>query len=480
MLNPENDIENIYRDLAANYPLKVNEAGWEEFEQKLDHASQQPANLSQNTGGVYKRIINMYRFWVAAVVILVAFTGILLHVKHANKQENPVPVASSPKDSAGKNSVTENKEDSTHMPVKPLKQALLQPGDVRGVTTKNDVGEKSLANKLNIVAGSNENKQERQGSENAASNNKSKKVNDATAIEENDLTSQHITIAGNNVTTGDTGKLILKTTGGHIASAQDDSTNSLLPGEIDLANHLQNNFQHDSVSTIDTQENTSVATIKEEKGKEGKKKLVIKIKTLPHKYFYLGVVAGPDINSVKMQHIDCAGLSSGIIAGVQLSPKVSIETGLFYEVKKYYSSGQYVNKQKLGYTDPDDVLKSVDAHGKFLEIPVIVGVNFANRNRHNFSISAGLSSYFTANENYELLYHRQSGQGRMEDRESREWENSFFSAIPLSVGYQLRLNTHNILRIEPYVKLPLYGIGKISLPVISSGIYINITHAFFK
>ena len=103
-----------------------------------------------------------------------------------------------------------------------------------------------------------------------------------------------------------------------------------------------------------------------------------------------------------------------------------------------------------------------------------------HRKKHNFFFTAGFSSYFTGNEKYELAYKHRTGNERTEDEESEEWHSNFFSTIPLSIGYQLRLNTHNMLRIEPYAKLPLYGIGKVALPVISSGVYINFTHAFFK
>lgn len=61
---------------------------------------------------------------------------------------------------------------------------------------------------------------------------------------------------------------------------------------------------------------------------------------------------------------------------------------------------------------------------------------------------------------------------------SSEPANYFFSIFQLSAGYEFAVNGKTKIRIEPYVKMPLQGIGIGSLPISSTGLYLGITHSF--
>ena len=53
-----------------------------------------------------------------------------------------------------------------------------------------------------------------------------------------------------------------------------------------------------------------------------------------------------DLSSVKFQSVKQAGFSLGFLAGYRLSKKFSIETGLLWDKKYYYSVGEYFDTEK--------------------------------------------------------------------------------------------------------------------------------------
>ena len=54
----------------------------------------------------------------------------------------------------------------------------------------------------------------------------------------------------------------------------------------------------------------------------------------------------------------------------------------------------------------------------------------------------------------------------------------FAAAIDLSIGYEFNIQKNRSLRMEPYLQIPLKGIGVGIMPVTSTGLHIGYT--FFK
>ena len=50
----------------------------------------------------------------------------------------------------------------------------------------------------------------------------------------------------------------------------------------------------------------------------------------------------------------------------------------------------------------------------------------------------------------------------------------------MSFGYEYKIKNKFRLRIEPYLNLPLSGIGKSKEPVLSKGIYFGLLYNFHK
>jgi len=51
----------------------------------------------------------------------------------------------------------------------------------------------------------------------------------------------------------------------------------------------------------------------------------------------------------------------------------------------------------------------------------------------------------------------------------------WFSVVNLSVGFEQKIGRIGNLRLEPYLRIPLKGMGTGSLPIMSAGLNIGIT-----
>jgi hypothetical protein len=108
------------------------------------------------------------------------------------------------------------------------------------------------------------------------------------------------------------------------------------------------------------------------------------------------------------------------------------------------------------------------------EIPVNIRFDFATKKNHGFFAKTGLSSYLMTSENYTFNYAGMPPYPLKND----SLQNNIFSILQISGGYERVISDKTKIRVEPYVKIPLEGIGKGDMPITSFGIYLGITHSF--
>jgi hypothetical protein len=197
------------------------------------------------------------------------------------------------------------------------------------------------------------------------------------------------------------------------------------------------------------------------------------VKTIANKGFYIGFIVGPDISSVDFQSVKQSGFTLGVTVGYRFNKKLSAETGLLFDKKYYYSDGTHYKNQQPGY-----MIISVDGNCNMFEIPLLLRYDFASGKNHGFFAKAGFSSYLMTKQNYSA-----NSEYNGMPPQSFAWSNSndkgyFLSVVQLSGGYEFSISGKTKIQIEPYVKIPLQGIGQGSMPISSAGIYFGITHSF--
>ena len=175
-----------------------------------------------------------------------------------------------------------------------------------------------------------------------------------------------------------------------------------------------------------------------------------------------------------MQSIKKVGYNFGLLLGYSFNSRWAIETGIYYDRKKYYTDGEYFSKEKqprLYYYD----IKTVDGFCDMWEIPLNVRYNFSRGDKMNWFATGGLSNYLMTGETYSF-----SGSSPMNPNWHQTWPYKtpykyWFSILDLSVGYEQRLGKIGNLRLEPFVRIPLTGVGTGSLSIMSAGLNIGIT-----
>ena len=197
------------------------------------------------------------------------------------------------------------------------------------------------------------------------------------------------------------------------------------------------------------------------------------------KRFYAGLMGGIDATTVKLQRMENAGHDLGVLLGYSFNKKWSIETGIFRDKKYYYSDGEYFNTSKI-YMPVNSKITTVDGNCTMWEVPLSVHYNLKSSASRTWFVTGGVSSYIMKGENYKYVYYY-SATGQ-----SREWNSSYnnasnhlISVAQVSGGYTHQLGKIGDLRIEPYLKLPLRGVGIGSMPLQSAGVHIGITKRLF-
>jgi hypothetical protein len=194
-----------------------------------------------------------------------------------------------------------------------------------------------------------------------------------------------------------------------------------------------------------------------------------------HSHGYIGVFGAPDFSTVRFQPLKGVGTTFGMLLGYSFNERWAVETGLSLDRKSYYTSGEYFNTKKV--TMPPGYTKLLNADGTcyMWEIPVNVRYNFNTSPRMKWFATAGLSTYLMTSEEYSYEAANWSSTPTEGYWNIHKPSQYWFSIVNLSAGFEQRVGKIGNLRLEPYVRIPLSGIGTGSLPILSAGVNIGFT-----
>jgi len=193
-------------------------------------------------------------------------------------------------------------------------------------------------------------------------------------------------------------------------------------------------------------------------------------------YLYAGMLASPDISFIHGQKSSPVGVSAGIIVGYAFNKHLSAETGILYDKKNYYTKGQYFDKDRIAWFKQHPDIKVIDVQGncKMIEIPINVRYSFINKNKNSVYAVAGLSTYFMGRENYNYNLDDWGSQYPKATGYNNHIKN-WFSIMNVGVGYERKIGTKTAFRIEPFIKLPVSGVGSGNINITSTGLYLGVT-----
>ncbi|WP_316813929.1 outer membrane beta-barrel protein [Pedobacter heparinus] len=255
-----------------------------------------------------------------------------------------------------------------------------------------------------------------------------------------------------------------------LLSAESDSLNRMLAGKISTPSVPEPEPKIDSVSTglpgTDVLP-AAVATI-------GKKQKTTGRRIWP---LSLSLSAGPEFNSSGAMLGGKTGFSAGFGFGIHMTKRITLQTGLTYS-RKDYAADNYEYKFKS--VRAMDVISRVDASCAVLEIPLQLAYTVLDDAQKSIDLNVGMSSYFMLKEDY--IYRYNAGSG-IADRlqEYRNQNQHYLGVADLSATYYIKLKKEGLrLGLEPYVKIPLTGVGEGKVNLKSSGISLKLRYDLGK
>ncbi|MEO6639518.1 MAG: outer membrane beta-barrel protein [Ginsengibacter sp.] len=437
MQNLENDMDELFQRAADNYPLKNGEGDWESVAKRIADKPGPSATLTAPKNNSTKKI--------TALFLLLFIGGISWFVFQHYQQwtEAAVPgknvLADNIKKAESKTSATEKNNESN-----------------AGRNTSTVTYKKDKSNRNNGVGLSgNRIANAETGNVNKPVSSSIKKTNTGTKK----------TLGGENSNNGSP----VESNNNFSSEEETDQKNIDNPpaeNEISVDAILLKNNGKEELSAAGNAE-SAVAHNEKKKPKASqdfRKK----------KGIYVGLVAGTDFSKVHAGSFDHSGVNAGIIAGYRFNKKISLESGINWDKKYYTSDGKTFRMDKIASTMPSGmVINNLESNNSFVEIPLKMKFDFFTKGNNNLFVSGGVSAYIITRE--KNMYHVTYNGDNKDILGVYEKNNYGLPAVAnISLGYEKTVFKNFDIRIEPYLKIPLRGMGVGSLPVTSAGLQIGI------
>jgi hypothetical protein len=240
-----------------------------------------------------------------------------------------------------------------------------------------------------------------------------------------------------------------------------DSSDKAAMITSDSALIVQKNITNDSTGASTS---TSKATKKKSAGT-----------LMPYKGFVIGVIGGPDVSKVNGTGTDKRGFNVGLVAGYRFNGRLSLISGLSY-THKYYTAVGSDFKPGGSYWNTVTIMGNVVGDCFMYEMPVNLRYDLVASKKNYAFITAGLSSYLMKQEQYDIHYTTNSGAYNHEQYSSYETKLYWFSLVNLSAGYERMITKRLSVTVEPYIKLPLNGIGLGNMDLSSYGVFLGVRY----
>lgn len=248
-----------------------------------------------------------------------------------------------------------------------------------------------------------------------------------------------------------------------------ENKNNEGPGQVNSSSAAMNKDTSSKTNTEGITKTDSIEKKEEVLSKKSNPKPAKRKKSA----FAITITGGPDVSSVGLKNTGKVRLAYGAGLSYTLN-RFTLRSG-FYITSKVYTAG------------PDDYhppahnwiyyvnLTEVDADCKVYEIPVNISYAFSEAKNQNWFASAGLSSFLMKKETYGYYYKDSSMMPRYKEWTLKNGGNHIFSVLNLSAGYERKLNKTLSLIAEPYLKIPMDGIGFGKINLNSAGVLFTLS-----
>ncbi len=414
MQNIENDMDDLFRRAAENYPLNTGKGEWEKIDKKL---AVPVAGREKKDNGKdrYKKLFLLLFFLLLSGIAAVYF------YQPGTDKQLPALVSEKQKPIPDDKTEVQNKKNS------PDQSTVTLPAKKKRATglTENQLTNPATGDQANDVL-------------------KNKRVNNI----------------GEKTVLEDPAKSYPGAQNAEAKKQDDDVARKIITRQ-------QNTSSIEEKTEQDTADNSAKNLPTGKRNTKDKKTNVLRNR------WYVQLVSDADFSKVKSTRFEGPAFGLGIMGGYRINNHLFVETGLIGFHKNYYSLGNAFSEK--GAAMPTGmVINDLESKTKILEIPVKAGIYLYAREKTKYFVAAGASAYIMMNEknSYNVTMN-----GTPEKMEGVYQKNNTKIPAVLNVSAGLQQNISHSLKIiiEPYLKLPLQGIGVGKLPVTSAGIQIGIS-----
>ncbi len=197
-------------------------------------------------------------------------------------------------------------------------------------------------------------------------------------------------------------------------------------------------------------------------------------------FWGIGVTVAPDFSSVGLFDYTPPGKRVGLVISYFIARRFEIGAGLIMTDNKYSAQGDEYTPPK-GFWTNGAIPDQATGKCKILDIPVNIRYNVGMWDKHQVFINAGISSYFMLEEHYWFSYEN----GYSDPNAVKYWGGKnttqhIMGLLNLSVGYEFSPTPKLGVSVEPFIKIPVTGIGYGKVDLYTIGGYFTLRYKMFR
>ncbi|AUD05098.1 hypothetical protein [Spirosoma pollinicola] len=192
--------------------------------------------------------------------------------------------------------------------------------------------------------------------------------------------------------------------------------------------------------------------------------------------FSVRLAVAPDLSSVGLKNFARPGTNVGVMLEYRLASRWSIQAGVIQSTKIYRIDGSSEYTAPVGTWAGKGKPLSVDGQCNMIDIPINVRFDAIIKQRQNglspsrWFLTTGVTSYYMEQEDYVFNYpsylhpasYQTGGYG--------------FSHFNISTGYERAISKRLSWQVEPFLKMPLKGVGYFKVDLLSTGAFFSIRY----
>lgn len=186
--------------------------------------------------------------------------------------------------------------------------------------------------------------------------------------------------------------------------------------------------------------------------------------------YAITVLGSSNINGVGSFSQAQVGTNLGLLFSVGVS-KFSFSTGAIYAKTPYTANASNYNVGYPAKHAPDNI----SADCRVLDIPLNVDYRVYSKAKNQFSIGSGLSSYIMLNENYNYTYSGPYAPLYPSSLSLTNQNRYFLGVLNLDATFQRKLSAKLSFDVQPYLKIPLTGIGAGDVKLQTAGVALGLS-----